>query len=313
MIGTVGSRKNRPSLSTVALFKNVRSAECIELTSAQLQQLQQLLFEILCDLDTFCRENDIHYYLGGGSALGAVRHKGFIPWDDDIDINMPRSDYQKFIALFPRAMGDRYWLHTPEHTQNYGLLLARVRRKGTSVKTREDFFNRECGAFIDIFVVENAPDNRVLRALHGVGSLALGFLLSCRKFYWERKPLKKLLDESTGCEDLRFAYRVKMTLGFFTAILPIGAWVHLNHWWNGLCKNEHSRFVTVPAGRNHYFRELLPREEVFPLVPRSFEGRAMYTARTDQYLRQLYGDYMQLPAKEARETHILFKPFYLGD
>ena len=304
-------QKNIYSLSTVAMFKNVSSAECIELTDEQLKQLQMTLLEILIDIDLFCRKNGICYYLGGGSALGAVRHNGFIPWDDDIDINMPRRDYKRFIELFPKALGKKYWLHTPENTKNYELLLARVRMKGTNVKTREDFFNDECGAFVDVFVVENVPDNKVLRTVHGFGSLTLGFLLSCRKFYRERNPLKKMLEAGAGNESLNFAYHVKTGIGFLTAIFPIDAWVHLNHWWNGLCKNDNSTFVTVPSGRKHYCGEQIERAEIFPVVSRPFEGKMMFTARTDKYLRQLYGDYWEIPSTEEREKHILFKPFQL--
>lgn len=304
--------KEEHGLSTVAMFKNAKLQDGVDLTEEQLAQLQGLLLEILRDMDAFCRKHHICYYLGGGSALGAVRHKGFIPWDDDADVNMPRADYEQFIALFPQEMGEKYWLHTPEHTAGHGLLLARVRLKGTCVKTREDFFHEnECGAFVDVFVVDNVPDNPVLRALHGFGSLALGFLLSCRKFYRERKPLQKLLGSGEECRNLRRAFRIKTAIGFFTAVFPIDWWVHWNHWWNGLCKNENSRCVTVPAGRKHYWGERIPRAEVFPAVLRPFEDGAFYTARTDLYLKQLYGDYMKIPKKGKREKHLFFAPLIL--
>lgn len=304
--------KAEHGLSTVEMFKNADFREGVDLTEEQLAQLQRLLLEILQDMDSFCREYHICYYLGGGSALGAVRHKGFIPWDDDADVNMPRADYERFIEEFPRAMGEKYWLHTPEHTHGHGLLLARVRLKGTCVKTREDFFNnKECGAFVDVFVVDNVPDNPFLRALHGFGSLALGFLLSCRKFYRERSQWQKLLSEENNCKNLRRAFRIKSTIGFFTAIFPIDWWVHWNHWWNGLCKNENSRCVTVPAGRKHYWGEMIPREEVFPVIVRPFEGSDFCTARTELYLKQLYGDYMKIPKKGKREKHLFFAPLIL--
>ena len=270
--------KEEHGLSTVAMFKNAKLQDGVDLKEEQLAQLQGLLLEILRDMDVFCRRHHICYYLGGGSALGAIRHKGFIPWDDDADINMPRADYNRFIELFPQEMSEKYWLHTPEHTAGHGLLLARVRLKGTCVKTREDFFL---------------------------------FLLSCRKFYRERKPLQKLLGNGEECRSLRRAFRIKTTLGFFTAVFPIDWWVHWNHWWNGLCKNENSHYVTVPAGRKHYWGEMIPRAEVFPVVLRPFEDSAFYTARTDLYLKQLYGDYRKIPQKGKREKHLFFAPLIL--
>lgn len=295
-------------LSTVSMFKNLKVTDSIELNDEQLKKLQTVLLGILADIDSFCKENDIQYFLGGGSALGAVRHSGFIPWDDDMDINMTRENYDKFICLFPKMMSNKYWLHTPEYTNNYALLLGRVRLKGTCVKTREDFFMDECGAFIDIFVVENTPNNKVLRGMHGFISLAFGFLLSCRKFFRERKHLKKILDDSNMLE-FKFAYYIKVSLGFITAILSLNAWIKINVWWNSLCKNNNSKYVTVPAGRNHYFKELIERDAIFPTILHDFENYKFSIARTDKYLKQLYGDYKKIPSEAKREKHIMFKPF----
>lgn len=70
--------------------------------------IHSLVFKILCDFDDFCKENNIRYYLAGGTCLGAVRHQGFIPWDDDADLILPREDYEKFFKLFPQQYGDKY-------------------------------------------------------------------------------------------------------------------------------------------------------------------------------------------------------------
>ncbi|MGN0185217.1 MAG: LicD family protein, partial [Aristaeellaceae bacterium] len=70
------------------------------------QQLQRLSYAILCDVDDYCRANNIRYYLSGGTCLGAVRHKGFIPWDDDVDVMLPRRDYERLIAGFGAAYPD---------------------------------------------------------------------------------------------------------------------------------------------------------------------------------------------------------------
>ena len=298
------------NLSTVDAFKHINSDKCITLNSDQLRALQDTLIEIVDDFVRICDAHQLRYSLGGGSALGAVRHGGMIPWDDDIDINMPRRDYERFIQLFSQEYSNRYWIHTPSSTSNYGLLLARIRKKGTSVKTKEDFFNDECGAFIDIFIVDNVPNHRPLRALHGFGSLAFGLILSCRKFYRDRRYLLALTEHDP---QLQRVFRTKIALGFFTSFLSIDTWTPLADRWNGLCKNESSRYVSIPAGRRHYFGELYDREAVCTYTQYPFHGRMLNCAADSAaYLTQLYGsDYMTPPADHAKERHVVFSPFIL--
>ncbi len=295
------------SLSTVSAFKNIKSGDCIELTEEQLIQLQQTLYSILKDIVDFCDEHKINYGLGGGSALGAVRHHGIIPWDDDIDINMPRRDYNKFTKLFPREMGDKYWVHTPEKTDNLALLFSRVRLKGTSVKTREDYHTDECGAFIDIFIIENTFNNSVLRGIHGFGSLALGLLLSCRKFYRDRKENLKLAKEN---KSVRTTFRIKIAIGFCLSFLSINFWTRLANNWNALCHNNRSKYVTVPCGRKHFWGEMYLRNELCITVKMDFGDMKVRVPRAyDKYLTRLYGDYRKLPEETEQEKHLFYKPF----
>ena len=129
------------SLSTLEVFKHIQPEGAVVLTDEQLLDLQKTLNGILRDIISVCAKHHLRYFLGGGSALGAIRHHGFIPWDDDIDINMPREDHDRFVQVFRQEFGTKYWVHTPEETAGYGLLLSRVLLKGTSVRTREDFHN----------------------------------------------------------------------------------------------------------------------------------------------------------------------------
>ena len=302
-------------LSTIEAFKHIRSRDAIELTGDQLEQLQKTLNGMLFDIVDCCERHGIRYSLGGGSCLGAVRHHGFIPWDDDIDLNMPRRDHDRFVKIFAREYGERYWVHTARTTKNYGLLLSRVLLKGTSVRTREDFWNKECGAFVDIFIIENTYDDPLLRKIHGFGCMALGFLQSCRKFYRDRKPLRKLLRDagnSRQIREYRKAFEVKIAIGFLVSFLSMDAWTHLVDSWYGRCKNEHSRYVSVPSGRGHFFGELYLRKDFVRTVPMTYEGRPLQVAKNyDGYLRRLYGDYRKIPKKSRQEKHVFFAPFYL--
>ena len=102
-------------LSTVSIFKNIdveNNPDLKVVSDEELHKLQGTLFEMLEEIDAFCQKNHIAYTLAGGSALGAVRHGGFIPWDDDVDLLMSRSDYEKLKRCFDSQMGNRFWFST---------------------------------------------------------------------------------------------------------------------------------------------------------------------------------------------------------
>ena len=117
-------------LSTMLLLKNanIDYSDYIHLDGDMLRKYQLALLEITDDIVEVCEQEHITYQLSGGSCLGAVRHKGFIPWDDDMDINMLGDHFERFIKTFQKKYGDKYWIHTC-HTKDYGLLVSRIRLK----------------------------------------------------------------------------------------------------------------------------------------------------------------------------------------
>ena len=315
------------NLSTIEAFKHLRPADGVVLTEQQLASLQRVLNSMLDDIITLCEKHDIAYQLGGGTALGAVRHGGFIPWDDDVDLNMPRKDHDRFVDLFRKEYGDRYWVHTAADTPDYGLLLSRVLLKGTSVRTREDFWNDECGAFVDIFIIENTFNNRLLRTLHGYTCLCFGFAQSCRKFYRDRVQLMKLLEpRDTACPDAagtdseevlsgyRGAFLTKIRIGWLLSLQSMDWWTHTTERVYALCKNGQSRYVSVPSGKGHFFGELYRREDLCSVSDFLYDGKLRHVpGNYDLYLHRLYGDYMEIPDPDSLEHHVFFPPFDLGD
>lgn len=295
-------------LSTFDAFKRLETADAVPVEGEGLRALQNCLLTILDDIAAVCREEGIVWTLGGGSALGAVRHRGFIPWDDDLDVNMPRGEWMRFREAFLKRFGGKYVVYEPGVPRNYPLAFPRIRLKGTRVVTREDLLLPEIepGAFIDIFMLEATHDNGILRRLHGLGSLVLGFCYSCRKHFHERALLRKWgLDGG--------AFRLKRAIGFFLAVLPLGVWTRLWDRWNRLCGDPCSRFVTFPVGRRHFFGELALRSELGVARPGTFEGRETpVPAGVEAYMTRLYGpDYLTPPPPEKRERHIVFEPLGL--
>ena len=126
-------------------------------------QLTQL--EIAKEIKRVCEENDIRYFLADGTFLGAVRHKGFIPWDDDMDFGMLRADYEKFCRIAPSKLKPEYCLQTWYTDPNYSLPFGKVMKRGTvyleSKKTRR---LKENGFYVDIFPYDYVPENQTERS-----------------------------------------------------------------------------------------------------------------------------------------------------
>lgn len=298
-------------LSTFDTFKHISDADgVVEISQEMLEQLQNVLRMMLRDINEVCRANEIPYVLGGGSCLGAVRHGGFIPWDDDLDINMTRKGFNYFSKAFSSRFGDKYWVQQPGVTPGYDLAFPRVRLKGTVVKCRDDYGSDQCGAYIDIFYIESAPDSAPLRYLHGVVSLFLGFAYSCRRFALREKEYLALVSGSP--ENIK-TFKLKIMIGKLLSFRSTVAWTNTWDRWNARFGREESKYISIPIGRRHYFGELYQRGDFFPVQIVSFDGYDVpIPAHQDIYLSALYGpDYMTPPTELERERHFVFA-FDLG-
>ena len=299
------------SLSTFDIFKKVDAGDLIELSGKKLESLQVVLLQMAREVDAVCAEHRIPYTFGGGSCLGAARHQGFIPWDDDLDINMTRGGYRRFIDVYESELKDRYWLHDCERTPGYDLAFPRLRLKGTTVRTRDDFDNQECGAYIDIFIIDNAPSNALLRNAHGFISMALGFAYSCRRFAAHAADYLSLVEGDAAATS---AFKKKILIGKLLSFRSVESWTRAWDRWNSRCHDEGSSHVTIPVGRKHYFGELQLRSDYFPVSHGSFGDLTVPLPKnTDVYMRSLYGEEYMTPSPEGdREKHVVYE-FDLGD
>ena len=253
-----------------------------------LTKLHQVELEILDKFHQICEENDLTYFLTGGSMLGAVRHKGFIPWDDDIDVGMPRNDYDRFIKIAPKTLGDKYFLDCFEYNENYYLPFAKIKKNNTIFD--EGFFDDDYmhkGIFIDIIPFENVDKidlSLKIRAIMVRNILETMFYkLKIRKLKNTRRPLLVLL----------FSIFTKKRL------------MKVQKYYLTKCKNNNSKYINALGGSYNYLKETNLRSDIVPAKKILFENKKYYGMnKPDVYLSKLFGNYMKLPPLENRINHI---------
>lgn len=262
------------------------------------EQLHRVQREALLIFDAFkevCDKYEIVYMMGGGSALGAVRHNGFIPWDDDIDINMPRNEFERFKSV-NTEMGKDYVLHAPNYNGTAVERFAKIfLRKGFD----DDYLSR--GTSIDIFIIENLPKNPFIRSIKGLLATITMGIASISTFY----KAKTENDKKILCSSFKgaLAYYFRVSVGTIISFIPTPVFYDLVDKTNQYKKN--TGFSCVPSGRKHYFGEQFSTSVYLPTRKGTFEGRIVpLENNVDAYLTNLYGkDYMEIPPENKRERH----------
>lgn len=252
-------------------------------------QIQARGLGMLRFLDELCKREGLTYWLSGGTLLGAVRHQGFIPWDDDVDVMMPRPDYERFLALARRCSTKEYVVVTPYLHKDYAMPWARVWDMGTRVDlTNMVKFGSET-LFLDIFPVEALPNTPRLCELYYRRVRLRDILLKCSRKtdLWDYERLKLL----------------KRALMAVTSLLPPNFYARrLDRFCaRGSYENARNRGVCLIT---HYgSRECMPAEVFDGTVNLEFcGGQYPAPAGWETYLRRLYGDYMKLPPEEKRQS-----------
>lgn len=263
------------------------------ISDEQLEQLHKVLLMILDDLLMIAEQHGLKIILIGGTAIGALRHKGFIPWDDDIDIAMTRADYEKLAEVIRTEYSDKYSVSDARDEENYGRIIPKIRLKGTAYRTVLERDLEDVGIRVDIFLIENVYNNPVLARLQGTMDMFMGFALSCRRLYKGRRQFRGIAKGAS--------FKAKCALGFLFSGASIEKWARWTDHWYSICRDDHSAFVSVPTDGGHFFKELTERENLCEICEAEFEGRKVFIpSNYDAYLTRIYGDYMKIPPKEKQ-------------
>ena len=263
------------------------------ITPELLRKVQLLENEILIKVVEICDKYNLQYYLSSGTLLGAVRHRGFIPWDDDIDIEIPVKEYRVFLNIAQKELGSEYFLQTYMTDPNYHFAYARVRKNNTTFMDPYDYYYEvHQGVWIDIFPMVSIND---------------GLELSLKKKWLSASNFVQIQEKINSHEDefRKMLGPVGMGIMKLSEKIPMAGRqkIHgmmLNVVFNA--KPEKCNYFTNVWGN---FTRIIPKEvyEGEPCkVP--FEGR-LYNAPYDykRYLEIAYGDYMKLPPEEERKGH----------
>ena len=256
-----------------------------QISETELKQLQKIELEMLVELDRICRKYQIEYSLDGGTLLGAVRHKGFIPWDDDADVIMLRREYMKFRKACNKELDrTRFFLQDYQSDPEYRWGYAKLRRNNTKFVRQGQEGLKHQSVFMDILVADNVPDGYAARRLHHF----LCFLIRKALYSEVGKHLEKNIF-------LKYIYRI-------LSRIPRN-WIFRVR--NRLAARTNRRRTELIS---HYTLEYpkhcrygLPRECFDEMIEMEFEGKIFYGFRNyHRYLAMYYGDYITLPPKEKQ-------------
>ncbi len=254
--------------------------------SAKMKKVWAIELDLLNEFDRICKENNLQYWVGFGTLIGAVRHHGFIPWDDDMDVMMPREDYDKLLSLNLK-LDEPYFLQTILNDKYYFKPFAKFRNSNT---TAVDLLRKtKCnnGIFIDIFPIDGLDNNKIVRWIRLMYIRARNSASYAYMFNISPHPIKRLMHWFLRLSFIPYDFKKN-----YKHIDKIASKIK----WNDTNKVGCTVFPPYVNKRNelnkYYFEntEYLPFENITVPVPSKYEN----------LLRVMYGDYMNFPPVEKR-------------
>ena len=254
-----------------------------------IEEIKKIELSMLIELDNICRKHKINYFLAGGTFLGAIRHKGFIPWDDDIDVGKLRKDYDVFCEICKTELNQNMVLQNYLTEPNCGLIFSKIRMKNTVMSENYSYhINMSQGIWIDIFPFDNSPDNKMKRFFQNKFVFLLKNLYIIKSGY--RNPY---VNSKIYC----IAYSISKII-----TKPISLKYFISKIEKNVRKynNQETKYVYAFGGA-YPKKDILKKQILTYLDEYLFESRYFTACKDyDLYLKHMYGDYMKLPPKEKR-------------
>lgn len=273
-------------------MRDIVIREGYQLSQKELREIQLIQLELICEVDRICKKHNIIYNMVGGTMLGAIRHKGYIPWDDDADIGFLREEYEKFRMICRKELDkDRFYFQDFRDIRGYRWGYGKLRRKGTEfIRLNQEFMPYEQGIAIDIMPFDNVPDAIWGKRIH----MFICFVF--RKIFWSAVGRK--VEPNVG---KKFLYKILYKI-------PEKALIKVYQEFIELCNRKITkqvRILTFPTPKQVYGYK---REWYTDLAEYDFEGKRFPGAKDyDGYLSIKYKNYMEWPPIEKRKTHSISK------
>lgn len=254
-----------------------------------LDRLHDEMLKIYKEIARICEKNNLTYFVVGGTLLGAIVHKGYIPWDDDLDIAMPRDDYDKFINVYSKELDDRFYLHHTSTDPNYWLPFAKVRMNNTVfLEEKRKNVKAHAGIYVDIFPFDYAPD--------------MNSMLAKVKWRWMTYINNYINATVTGMKTKSRSGAMIYKLFTLTSIEKLS--VHRDKIMRSFDTGKRAYYVDLAGGRrldNSYF----PINDILPTKMLPFGSEEVVAPKDpNKYLLQLYTEkYKVIPPKDQQITH----------
>lgn len=263
----------------------------METVNKDLKELQSIMLNIMVEIDRICKENNIKYWLDSGTLLGCIRHDGFIPWDDDLDISMLREDYNKFIEIAKRELPEKLFLQTFESDNKTQNPWAKVRDRN-SILVSNIYEKGHTGVFIDIFPMD-------FYEIGGQKKNYKKFINNLLISYWlKTAPFTRPFFKNIGKNMYKLFCKIIFTILFFVKHSTL---IKLSSKLEKSINSKSEKKDYIDYGVEVPFNAKLKYENIFPLKEKNFEGVNLLVPNDyDYYLKELYGNYMELPPEDKR-------------
>lgn len=278
--------------------------QTLVLTAADEAALRRAQLELLAEFDRVCAAHDLEYFALYGTALGAIRHGGFIPWDDDLDVGMLRSSFDRLTQVIDDGLGEGYFFQTVTSDPEYGCLFGKLRRNGTRCVDRISYGSRQHGGvFIDVFPLDAKATRRWAR-FEQKAMRYVGFRLLYLKAGYH-------LPMRSGSVKARLAQFVVRGI---VRVIPRRVIIALTMRHTRLARTDSPEQYVSLFGAYLYDRDTVDASWIQPLVHVPFEDTTIPVfADSEAYLTQIYGDYRQPPPLDQQIGHHELVELDLGD